>query len=152
APMSTHELWTLADRLRSLRLVDLTHPFRPGSPHWSGYQDETRRDALELDACGFWAVYHTLVGAWGTHVDAPAHMFRGGQTLDHVPLRDMILPLAVLDITARVRDDPDAVATLDDVARWESRHGRVPRGAFAALRTGWSSRWPDDAAMQNRDP
>jgi kynurenine formamidase len=40
---------------------------------------------------------------------------------------------------------------MDDVRRWESRHGRIPAGAFVALRTDWSKRWPDEAAMQNLD-
>jgi len=40
---------------------------------------------------------------------------------------------------------------MDDVHAWESRHGLVPAGAFVALRTGWGSRWPDQAAMQNKD-
>jgi kynurenine formamidase len=29
--------------------------------------------------------------------------------------------------------------------------GRVPVHAFVAMRTDWSKKWPDDAAMQNRD-
>ena len=39
----------------------------------------------------------------------------------------------------------------DDVRAWERRHGQIPAGAFVAMRTDWSKRWPDDAAMQNRD-
>ena len=27
----------------------------------------------------------------------------------------------------------------------------LPEGLFVALRTDWSARWPDDAAMQNKD-
>ena len=41
--------------------------------------------------------------------------------------------------------------SIEDVKRWEARHGAIPAGAFVALRTDWSKRWPDDAAMQNRD-
>jgi kynurenine formamidase len=33
----------------------------------------------------------------------------------------------------------------------ERRHGRIPRGAFVAMRTDWSKRWPDDAALANKD-
>src|SRR5262249_30372599 len=116
--MQEHELWQLARRLSGLRLVDLTHAFRPGIPHWSGYPDEVRRDALVRAECGFWAVAHTVVGAWGTHLDAPAHMFEGGRTVDQIALREMILPLVVLDIHARVAADPDAVVTVSDVAAW----------------------------------
>ena len=41
---------------------------------------------------------------------------------------------------------------MDDVRDWEKRHGRVPEGAFVALRTDWSKRWPDAKAMRNADP
>jgi kynurenine formamidase len=57
----------------------------------------------------------------------------------------------VLDIHQQVARNPDYVVTLEDVRGWEVRHGPIPPEAFVALRTDWSKRWPDDAAMQNRD-
>ncbi|GMU52268.1 MAG: cyclase [Candidatus Xenobia bacterium] len=145
-----HELWELARSLRSRRLVDLTQTFRPGIPHYPGYLDETRQDALQLDRFGFWAVYHTLVGAWGTHVDAPAHMFRGGRKVEDLRPEEMILPLVVLDIRSRVEQNPDTVVEMADVQAWEARHGTIPEGAFVALCTGWSRRWPDPEAIANQ--
>jgi kynurenine formamidase len=78
-------------------------------------------------------------------------MHAGGRTVDRIPLDEMILPLVVLDISARVAEDPDAVVTLDDVRRFEERHGRIPARSFVALRTDWSKRWPDPEAVANRD-
>jgi kynurenine formamidase len=63
----------------------------------------------------------------------------------------MVLPLAILDITARVTANTDATPTMEDVQAWESRNGAIAAGAFVALRTGWSHRWPDADAMANRD-
>jgi kynurenine formamidase len=37
------------------------------------------------------------------------------------------------------------------VKKWESDHGPIPKGAFVAMRTDWSKRWPDSAAMANKD-
>jgi kynurenine formamidase len=91
------------------------------------------------------------VGQWGTHVDPPSHFIRGGRTLDRIPVSEMILPLVVLDITPRVAGNPDATPTLQDIQDWEARNGIIPAGAFVALRTGWSNRWPDAEAMANRD-
>lgn len=144
-----HELWDLAQRLRRMRLVDLTQAFGPGIPHWSGYEDEVRRDVLDLAQTGFWAQAHTLVGAWGTHVDAPAHMHAGGRTVDALRPDEMILPLVVLDLSAEVERDPDTVVRPEHVHDWERRHGRIPEGAFVALRTDWSKRWPDPDAVAN---
>ena len=149
--VSPHELWDLAQRLRGMRIVDLTQTFEPGIPHWSGYEDETRRDALTLDAHGFWALYHTLAGAWGTHVDAPAHMYAEGRRVEDIRPDEMIMPLAVINIAPKVARDHDYAVATEDVDEWESRHGPLPAGAFLALRTDWSKRWPDPTAMANLD-
>jgi kynurenine formamidase len=37
------------------------------------------------------------------------------------------------------------------VAAWEKAHGRIPRGAFVLLRTGWGQRWPDAKAYLGDD-
>jgi kynurenine formamidase len=33
----------------------------------------------------------------------------------------------------------------------ETDHGEIPAGAFVAMRTDWSKRWPDAAKMENKD-
>jgi kynurenine formamidase len=63
----------------------------------------------------------------------------------------MILPLVVIDVHEAVAENPDYTMTLDDVKDWEKKHGRIPEGAFVAMRTDWSKRWPSMDAMQNRD-
>jgi kynurenine formamidase len=38
-----------------------------------------------------------------------------------------------------------------DVRDWERRHGPIPEGAFVAMQTDWSKRWPDAKMMRNED-
>jgi kynurenine formamidase len=137
--------------LHTKRLVDLTHAFGPGIPHWKGFKDEKIRTLYTYDKGGFWAQEFTHPGQWGTHVDPPAHFHEGLRTVDQIPLDEMILPLVVIDVHRQVERNPDYTVSLDDVKSWEARHGPVPAGSFVALRTDWSKHWPDDAAMQNRD-
>jgi kynurenine formamidase len=137
--------------LHTKRFVDLTHAFAPGIPHWKGFKDEKTRDLYTYANGGFWAQEFTHPGQWGTHVDPPAHFHKGMRTVDQIRLDEMILPLVVIDVHRQVARNPDYVVTLGDVRAWEGRHGPVPAGAFVALRTDWSKRWPDDAAMHNRD-
>lgn len=146
-------LWPVfAEHLAGASFTDLTHAFFPGQPKFPDFPDEERRP-LQDYALGHDCQVHlyTHVGQWGTHVDPPVHYIKGGRTLDAIPPAEMLLPLVILDISARVASDPDATPTLDDVAAWESAFGRIPAGAFVALRTDWSKRWPDAAKMQNRD-
>jgi kynurenine formamidase len=145
------------DHLKTRSFIDLTHAFAPGIPHWPGFPDEQREALYWFDegvgtmGSGIFVHRYSHVGQWGTHADPPAHFIRGLRTLDQIDCREMILPLVVLDIHERAARDPDTLVTLEDVKSWESRNGGIPRGCFVALRTDWSKRWPDDAAMQNRD-
>jgi kynurenine formamidase len=144
-------LWEIQQILVSKRLVDLTHAFHPGIPHWKGFPEETVRDVYTYDKGGFWAQEFTHVGQWGTHVDPPAHFHEGLRTVDEIPLVEMILPLVVLDVHEKAAADPDYVLSVKDVEAWEARHGEIPRGAFVAMRSDWGKRWPDPAAMANKD-
>ncbi|HHY33841.1 MAG TPA: cyclase family protein [Firmicutes bacterium] len=143
--------------LKTKEFVDLTHAFEPGIPHWPGFPDERRETLYYYEpgigtmGSGFYAQYFTHVGQWGTHADPPAHFIKGLRTLDQIGVKEMILPLVVIDIHEKVAANPDYCVTMDDVRAWERKYGEIPEGAFVALRTDWSKRWPDAAAMQNRD-
>jgi kynurenine formamidase len=143
--------------LSEAQFVDLTHAFHPGIPHCGAFQPEQRTTLYDHVAgvgtlgSGFLAHEYRLVGQWGTHVDPPLHFDPNGRSLDAIPVREMILPLVVLNISDRVKADPDACVTREDVMAWESSHGSIPAGAFVALATGWADRWPDPIAMANRD-
>ncbi|MBI4958313.1 MAG: cyclase family protein [Desulfovibrio sp.] len=143
--------------LKQKTFVDLTHAFAPGIPHWKGFPDELREVLYWYEpgrgtaGSGFYAQVFTHVGQWGTHVDPPAHFVKGLRTVDQIDVKEMILPLVVLDVHQAVAGNPDYTVTMADVVGWEKRHGPIPQGAFVALRTDWSKRWPDSAAMQNKD-
>jgi kynurenine formamidase len=145
------------DLLKSKEFVDLTHAFAPGIPHWPGFPDSSREtiywysEGVGTLGSGFFAELFCHVGQWGTHVDPPAHFVEGLRTLDDIDPHEMILPLVVLDIHEQVASDPDSTVTMKDVRAWEARHGLVPDGAFVALRSDWSRRWPDPDAMRNAD-
>jgi kynurenine formamidase len=147
----TPNLQEIYAALQSSQFVDLTHEFGPGIPHWKGFADEQRTTLYTIEKDGFFAQEYRHPGQWGTHVDPPAHFHQGLRTVDQIPLKEFILPLVVLDVHEKVAANTDYVVTLDDVKAWEKRHGDIPQGAFVALRTDWSKRWPNDDAIQNRD-
>jgi kynurenine formamidase len=139
------------------KLVDLTHAFEPGIPRWPGFPDEKRETIYWYEkgkgtmGDGFFSETYTHVGQWGTHVDPPAHFIRGLRTVDQIELKEMILPLVVIDVHEEVDKNPDYTLSLERVKKWEKDHGAVPTGSFVALRTDWSKRWPDSAALDNKD-
>ena len=137
--------------LHGAQFIDLTHEFGPNSPHWKGFAPETVTTLYTIPKDGFHAEQFCHPGQWGTHVDPPAHFHDGLKTVDQIEPSEFLLRLVVLDVHEQVAKNSDYVVALDDVKRWERRHGPIPAGAFVALRTDWSKRWPDDAAMQNLD-
>lgn len=145
------------DLIKSKEFVDLTHAFDTEIPHWAGFPKEQRNTIYWYDkgvgstGAGFFAQVFCHVGQWGTHCDPPAHFIKGLRTIDQIDVKEMILPLVVLDVHEKVAGNPDYVLTLDDVKSWEQRNGPIPEGAFVALRTDWSKRWPDASAMRNAD-
>jgi kynurenine formamidase len=133
------------------QFVDLTHAFGPNTPHFKGFAPEKLTTLYTIPKDGFHVEEFCLPGQWGTHVDPPAHFHAGLRTVDQIDPREFFLRLVVLDVHEQVARNPDYVVTLTDVKDWERRHGAIPQGAFVALRTDWSRRWPDNAAMLNAD-
>jgi kynurenine formamidase len=139
------------------RWVDLTHSFEAGIPHWPGFPEEKRETIYWYEkgrgsmGSGFFAETFTHVGQWGTHVDPPAHFVKGLRTVDQIDLKEMILPLVVVDVHEDAAKNSDYTLSIDRVKKWEMEHGQIPNGAFVAMRTDWSKRWPDAAKMENKD-
>lgn len=145
------DLMTAYATLSAKRWVDLTHAFGPSSPHWKGFGEETVKVLYTIPNDGFKVQQFTHVGQWGTHIDPPAHFHDGLRTVDQIPLDEMLMPLVVIDVHDEVSRNADYTLTIDDVRKWEEKHGRIPAHAFVAMRTDWSKRWPDGAALQNLD-
>lgn len=154
---------TLAEALRIIQgkeLVDLTHSFSPSTPVWSGFGQATMSAASDpktlrpftIERDGFRTTFYSMVGQYGTHVDPPAHFRSDGLTIDEIPLRQMILPLVVFDITPMLAKDPNHALTIADIKAWEKEHGTVPPGAFAALRTDMSRDWTANPERFKRSP
>jgi kynurenine formamidase len=144
-----------APDLASATVVDLTHSFDEKTIYWP-----TSPTAFELKSLargqtpGGWFYSSNSFCApehGGTHLDAPIHFAKEGRSTDHIPVRSLIAPAAVLDVARKAAADADYRLTLDDVRDWEKRHGPIPAGAIVLLRTGWSARWPDKKAYLGDD-
>ena len=146
--------------IASKTFVDLTHSFGTETPVWSGFgqakmtlaTDPKTRKPYTIKDNGFHATFYEMVGQYGTHVDPPAHFDESGLTMDKIPLKQMILPLIVLDDTPYLAKDPNHAFSISDLKVWERNHGRIPRGAFVALRTDISKDWNSNPERFKREP
>ncbi len=143
--------WPLVQQLKEGTFVDLTHTFDHASPHFeTAVPLEVEHITLHKEN-GIWTQRFHFEGQWGTHVDAPAHFCQGLRTVSQIPVEEMILPLVVIDIHDKVAENPDYALNVNDLLSWEDVNGKIPMGAFVALRTDWSKRWPSNSAMLNYD-
>jgi kynurenine formamidase len=100
---------------------------------------------------GFFSEIFTHVGQWGTHVDPPVYSHKGLRTVDQIDPKEMILPLVCVEVDEECAKNPDYTLGVERLKRWELDHGKIPDGAFVAMRTHWSKRWPDAGKMANKD-
>jgi kynurenine formamidase len=143
-----------------LQVIDLTQPLGPDTPViglppiFASSPGVTMEVISRYDAAGPAWYWNTLRFGehTGTHFDAPVHWVTGKNlpqnACDTIPARQFVGPACVIDVTADVDRNPDFLLTVDRLESWEREHGRVPRGAWVLLRTGWSRR-TDPASFLN---
>src|SRR5882672_6789043 len=128
----------------ALRVVDLTQPLSPQTPllplpsQWPNTPAFKIWELSHYDDRGpawYWNGFETGEHT-GTHFDAPIHWVSGkdlpDNSVDLIAPKQFIGPACVFDVAAKVEKD------------WESRHGKIPAGAWVLLRTGWSKRKGSD--------
>lgn len=130
-------------------VVDLTHSW---TKPLSGEKTKALvRPAVLTDRVSVQRVSSSTSASNSTSIDAPAHLSRGMWTVDQIPPERLIAPLVVIDVTARVVNNPDYELSVEDIARWEQIHGDIPAGAVVLARTGWSGRWKSGDEYRNAD-
>ena len=120
--------------------VDLTHVITEEFPTYFGDPNLDIETLYTFDQNGFNMFRWHLVEHTGTHMDAPFHFSTGGMSADQIPLSMLIVPLVVVDIREKAEENPDAQLTLEDLRRWERRHGRIPKEACVAMNSGWAEK------------
>jgi len=145
----SYKLWDfLSDLQTNYELVDLTHPLDNDSPYWSGIP----ADSVELGkVCFDWGnpMLDCLIqtfkfpGQFGTHIDFPGHFIKNAPLSESYGAKNMIYPLCVIDISAKVAKDVHYAVTAADIQAYEKTYGDIPDGAFVALYSGWAKHWPD---------
>lgn len=127
------------------RVVDLTHAFGADTIVWPTEQNfRLVVQHAEETAGGYYYASNRIEMPehGGTHIDAPIHFSKDGQTLDHIPIERLMGPAIHIDVTASCAKDRDYRVAIHDFEQWEAEHGRIPDRAIVLLDTGYSHFWP----------
>lgn len=112
--------------------IDLTHTLFSGMPVYPGDEPPFFDEVATLADYGYRERRIQMGSHAGTHMDAPAHMLEGGQTLDQMPLDAFMGRGFVLD-----------ARELKSIERChlEAFESAISTCDFLLLHTGWSERW-----------
>ena len=132
-------------------VIDLTHTLSPEFPTFFGVPGIAierrytfRRDGANVN---WWHVGEHA----GTHVDAPFHYSDVGPSAEAIPADQLVVPLAVVDVSAKASRNADYAMTPQDLADWEAKHGRLPDGCCVAMNSGWARHATDAAKFTGKD-
>jgi kynurenine formamidase len=131
-------------------VIDLTHTLSPEFPTFFGIPGITieRRYTLKKDGANVnW--WHVLEHA-GTHVDAPFHYSDTGAAAEMIPAAQLVVPLAVVDVSAKAARNADYAMSVADIQDWEAQHGRLPDDCCVAMNSGWAQHAGNAAKFTGR--
>lgn len=135
----------------SAKTVDLTHVLKANLPNFHIDPDAFKYEkSFSIEKNGYANGNFCSPEHYGTHVDAPSHFAKNGDSIDKLNTDDMMLPCVVLDISAEAEKNPDYVLNVDDILQFEKK-GKIPEHCAVLLNTGWSKRWPDITRYRNTD-
>ncbi|MDQ0185888.1 cyclase family protein [Cytobacillus kochii] len=87
----------------------------------------------------------------GTHFDAPIHWISGrdNDSVDRIPLKNMIGQAYVIDISQEAKQNPDYCVTVEDIQLFEERNGSIKEHSWVLIRSGWSNYVSDHEKFYN---
>lgn len=133
--------------LANAEIIDLTYPFDASTLYWPSSPStfELKQLAYGPTPGGyFYSSYaYSAPEHGGTHLDAPIHFAEGRLTADAIPVRQLIAPAVVIDVSTQAAANADYRLTAEDVRAWEAKHGVIAPGTIVLLHTGWGSRYGD---------
>ncbi len=135
-------------------VVDLSHPYDEDTVYWPTAEGfELRVDFEGMTDKGYYYTANSFCTAehGGTHIDAPIHFAEGHDTIDEIPLEQLMGRAVVIDVSDRCTEEPDYQITTSDFERWEAEHGPLPDGIIVLLRTGYGKFWPDRIRYMGTD-
>ena len=117
-----------------MNATDLSHTLAPGMPYFPGTEPPVFSRPFTVASHGFAEQKITILTHSGTHMDAPAHIFEAGSTLEQLGLPHFVGNAVALDLTR----SPAKVITVDDL---RSSQPLLAGKDFVLLRTGWCKHW-----------
>ena len=122
-----------------MKVYDLTYPISTSMPVYPGMESPALTSAATVEQDGYHETRLALYSHTGTHMDAPAHIFRSAPTLDVLPPESFAGSAYVLDCAHLGENGRISLDVLKGVEE------QIRRAEFLLLHTGWGKYWGSNA-------
>ena len=129
------------ETLKENKWIDLTHNVNSSIPKFGAFPELNIETPYTIKKDGFFVNKVSFVTQYGTHIDAPIHFSENKRTLEQLELKELVLPLFVINKEKEVENNPDFILTAEDILNWEKENGKIEKDSFVAFASGWSKRW-----------
>ena len=126
------------------KLADMTHELSEAFPTFFGEQQFFIDPKFNYAEHKFNVNELRINEHTGTHMDAPLHFSQDGQSVAEVPVQNLVVPLAVIDIKERAAENPDTQVTPEDIKAWIAANGPLPDNCCVAMNSGWDKHVTSD--------
>ncbi len=130
--------------IAAAKVADMTHTVSPEFPTYFGVPGIKGEQKFNFKEHGFNLFELTVNEHTGTHIDAPLHFSADGHAVDEIPVENLVVPLAVINIKEKAAANADAQVTPDDIKAWISANGPLPEKCCVAMNSGWDKHVASD--------
>ena len=117
-----------------MKIRDLSQTYANGMPHAQTIPEPHFEQVKSVESDGYSVTQLSVATHIGTHIDAPSHLLKDGQTIEDVAL-DMLVGPA---LTVAVDKGPGQQITADDL---KNSVGEASPGDALLIRTGWGRKF-----------
>lgn len=126
-----------------MRIVDLTHTISENMPVYPGTEPPELAAANTYEKDGFRETLLRMYSHTGTHMDAPAHLFAEGTTLDQFDASQFTGKALVIDCTGFAEGQQIGMEAVDSVRE------KADQADFLLFHMGWDERWGTESYFGN---
>lgn len=136
------------------KVIDLSYDFSDKTIYWVTAKEFEKETVAEgLTEGGFYYSAYNFSGAehGGTHIDSPVHFAENRQTVDQIPLENLIGQAVKIDVSSKASGNADYQISIEDFTKWEQDNGQIPNKSIVLIQTGFGKFYPDKAKYLGTD-
>ena len=116
-----------------MTLFDLSHKLNNQTPVFPGTAKPQFEPSATIEKDGYRETHLNFESHLGTHIDAPAHIFKAGLTLDQLPVSAFTGRAIIVEI-------PKNTAYIEKLLLLPFRE-KLSKNDFVLFKTGWYKKW-----------